>query len=50
MIRYIYGFLIGMIFEYLIKIEFNVIPLTIIILMLILIIIKEKTNVFKNKN
>jgi len=51
--KYTYGFLIGMLFEYLLRVEFNIYALTSLILITIGVILtelNEKTKFFKNKN
>lgn len=48
--RYIHGALIGMIGEYLLRVEFNIIPLLILLLLLSFVVIDiVNTNCHKNK-
>lgn len=42
--RYLWGFTIGICFEYIVKVQFEIYPLIIIILLTIAIIIKEEYN------
>lgn len=46
-LRYLWGFIIGILFEYLVRVKFEIYPLVIIVLLTIAIIIKEES---KSKN
>jgi len=50
--KYLKGFVVGVIFEYLIKVDFHIPSLIAMILIIIGIILNEldETKIFKNKN
>lgn len=51
--KYFYGYTVGVIFEYLMRVEYNVYALIALILIIIGVILKElneKTTIFTNKN